>query len=69
MNNPDWIKPGAWCHCLGEGLEIFTIHQTFEHGATLTTKTGHAHGLESYTKLYQTMEELEERRPELKGPQ
>jgi len=68
---PDWMEPGAWCYCLGEGNDKFTVDQVFDVSATLVTGVsgnGHAHGMESFTKLYRSMDELELRRPELKTP-
>lgn len=63
---PDWMKPGAWCYCLGEGDEKFTVEQVFRVSATLLKMNGAAHGTESFNKLYRSMDELEERRRELK---
>ena len=63
---PHWMKLGACCYCLGEGNEKFTVDRVFKNAATLLTASGCAHGMESFTKLYKSMDELEERRPELK---
>lgn len=64
---PEWLKRGEWCYCLGEGNDKFLIDQIFDVSATLITNDGFAHGMESFTKLYKTIEELEQRRPELKA--
>lgn len=63
---PDWLVPGAKCYCLGEAYDVFIVDRVFDRGATLKTKSGLAHGMESFTKLYQSMTELEQRRPELR---
>jgi hypothetical protein len=64
-SKPDWMAPGAWCYCLGEGKEKFTVERVFKNAATLLKQSGHAHGMESFQKLYRTMSELKTRRPEL----
>lgn len=61
-DKPKWLKPGAWCYCLGEAKDKFTIDKVFKNSATLLTASGNQHGLESFTKLYRTMNELEKRR-------
>ena len=58
---PDWLKPGAWCYCLGEGLDKFIIDQVFKNSATLLTEDGFSHGMESFTKLFRSSEELEKK--------
>lgn len=63
---PEWMSPGEWCYCLGEGSDVFTVDQVFDVSATLLTKSGHAHGMESFTKLYRDMNELNERRTHVK---
>jgi hypothetical protein len=63
---PEWMEVGAWCYCLGEGNQKYTIEQVFNVSATLLTANGRGHGMESFNKLYRSMDELEQRRPELK---
>lgn len=58
---PKWLVPGAWCYCLGEGRDIFTIDRVFDTAATLLRKDGCGHGMESFTKLYRSVLELEDR--------
>lgn len=64
---PDWMEVGAWCYCLGEGNDKYIVDQVFDVSATLLTGDGlYLHGRESFNKLYRSMDELEQRRPELK---
>lgn len=65
---PEWMKPGAWCYCIGEAKDKFTVEGVFKNAATLLTASGHAHGMESFTKLYRSMDELNERRLKNKTP-
>ena len=66
VSKPKWLKPGVWCYCLGEAYEKFIVDQVFSVNATLINEAGYDHGLESFSKLYQDLNELENRRPELK---
>jgi hypothetical protein len=60
---PKWMKVGAWCHCLGEGNDKFIVDQIFNVSATLLTfNKKHAHGMESFSKLYQNIKELDQRK-------
>ena len=61
---PDWMKVGAWCYCLGEAFDVFTVDMVLDKAAVLSTASGYAHGIESFTKLYQSQDELEKRRNE-----
>jgi hypothetical protein len=64
---PTWMKEGAFCFCLGEAWDILKVDQVLDKAAVMSTG-GFAHGTESFSKLYQTMAELEVRRPELASP-
>lgn len=55
---PDWIKPGVTCYCLGEGCDSFIIDQVFNVNAALNRPNGDPHGLESFTKLRKSMEDM-----------
>lgn len=56
---PYWMKIGATCFCLGEGLELFTVSMVLDKAAVLVDAAGYGHGTESFTKLYKTLNELE----------
>ena len=58
---PDWMKVGATCFCLGEAQDVFTVAMVLDKAAVLTDAAGYNHGTESFTKLYQTLDEWERR--------
>ena len=55
------MKVGATCFCLGEAQDVFTVVQVLNKAAVLNTAGGYAHGTESFSKLYKTLDELERR--------
>jgi hypothetical protein len=55
---PEWMAVGAWCYCLGEGRDRFTVGVICDKAAALINAQGEEHGLESFTKLYQDVSEI-----------
>jgi hypothetical protein len=58
---PDWMEVGATCYCLGEGNDILTVSMVLDKAAVMLDAQGYAHGTESFTKLYKTLDEWEQR--------
>lgn len=56
---PKWLIPGAWCHVLGEGNDLFIVEDIIFNNIAVKIK---GHGNESINKCYQSMDELEIRR-------
>jgi hypothetical protein len=59
---PDWVEIGAKCFCLGEAFDEFTITAIYDKAVSLIRLDGYCQGTESFTKIYQNMDELETRR-------
>lgn len=58
---PHWLKKGAWTYCLGEGLEKYKVGEIGKNAAVLYNLRGECHGWESFTKLFRTEVEINEK--------
>ena len=62
MNKPKWLTKGAYCRCLGEGIEIFRLGDMYEGKIELFSRDGSSF-LESTEKLVLHRNATLEQRP------